>query len=92
MTALTAQLNEKQTVVEGLLTQAKGVAREQWGNLSNDKLAQLGGKKDQIVGKFQANYGDKWVVRHSKPVLIGTAVTIIASMLMVIFTRDKSQQ
>lgn len=92
MTALNIQLDEKRNVVDGVLTQAKGVAREQWGKLSHNEQAQLTGKKDQIIGKLQANYGDSWIVRNKGWVLIGTAVTAIGLALAFIFTRSQNQE
>lgn len=53
-----------QHVVGGKLMQAKGIVLEQLGNISNDERMRLAGKKDQLTGKLQANYGDKWLVRN----------------------------
>ncbi|MHC1859274.1 CsbD family protein, partial [Escherichia coli] len=35
----------------------KGKARASWGELTDDELTQIGGKKDQLVGKLQQKYG-----------------------------------
>lgn len=88
MTELEEQLKEKQDVVRGRLTQAKGVVKEQWGTLANDERTRLAGKKDQIVGKLQANYGDSWLRRHRNWVVFGTAVI---SLVAFFFIRSKSQ-
>ena len=43
--------------IEGNWKQFKGKAREKWGDLTDDELDQIGGKKDQLVGAIQARYG-----------------------------------
>lgn len=88
MTTLNVQLDKEQKMAHGKLTQAKGVVREQLGNLQNDELMRLAGKKDQMVGQLQANYGDSWVVRHSGWVLLGTAVAFVSAVLALRFTRS----
>jgi len=35
----------------------KGRIREQWGELTNDDMDRIGGKKDQLVGTIQSKYG-----------------------------------
>lgn len=35
----------------------KGKAKEQWGKLTDDDLAQVEGKKDQLIGALQKRYG-----------------------------------
>ena len=58
-------------IVEGNWKQVKGTVREQWGKLTDSDLEQIGGKKDQLVGRIQERYGmtreaaqqqaDQWV-------------------------------
>lgn len=43
--------------IEGKWTEVKGKARASWGELTDDELDQIGGKKDQLVGKLQQKYG-----------------------------------
>ena len=43
--------------IEGNWKQFKGKAREKWGDLTDDELDRIGGKKDQLVGAIQARYG-----------------------------------
>ncbi|MGH9446426.1 MAG: CsbD family protein [Terriglobia bacterium] len=43
--------------VEGKWKQAKGMAKERWGKLTDDDLNVISGKKDQLVGKLQERYG-----------------------------------
>ena len=64
MTTLEKQIEEKRTLVNGMLKQAKGITQEQWSNLSNDEKARLVGKKDQVVGKLQRDYGNSWAVEE----------------------------
>ncbi|MHB1296925.1 MAG: CsbD family protein [Gemmatimonadaceae bacterium] len=35
----------------------KGKVREQWGDLTDDDMDRIGGKKDQLVGTIQSKYG-----------------------------------
>lgn len=43
--------------VEGNWKQFKGKAREMWGELTNDDVESIMGKKDQLAGKLQERYG-----------------------------------
>ena len=43
--------------IEGKWKQAKGQAKEKWGELTDDELDQIDGKRDQLVGKVQERYG-----------------------------------
>lgn len=43
--------------VKGQWKQLKGTAREKWGDLTDDDLEYIGGKKDQLIGKLQERYG-----------------------------------
>ncbi|MFC7369388.1 MULTISPECIES: CsbD family protein [Vreelandella] len=43
--------------IEGNWKEMKGKARASWGELTDDELTQIGGKKDQLVGKVQQKYG-----------------------------------
>ena len=36
---------------------AKGKVREQWGELTDDDLDTIAGKRDQLVGAIQKRYG-----------------------------------
>ena len=89
MTTIDMQLNEKQNVINGKMTQAKGVMREQLGNLQNDELTRLAGKKDQIVGHLQANYGNSWLARHRSLVSMVTAIATIVAAVAFIFIRNQ---
>ena len=43
--------------VEGNWKQLKGRVKEQWGKLTDDELDIIRGRRDQLVGKIQENYG-----------------------------------
>lgn len=43
--------------IEGQWLQFKGNVRSRWGKLTDDDLAQVAGKKDQLVGRVQERYG-----------------------------------
>ena len=43
--------------IKGNWKQFKGKAKEQWGKLTDDELDQVEGKRDQLVGKIQKQYG-----------------------------------
>jgi len=44
-------------IFQGDLNFLKGKIKEQWGNLTDDDLVQISGKRDQLVGKLQKRYG-----------------------------------
>jgi uncharacterized protein YjbJ (UPF0337 family) len=43
--------------IEGNWKQLKGKARVQWGKLTDDQLDVIGGKREQLVGRVQEQYG-----------------------------------
>lgn len=43
--------------VEGNWNQWKGRLKEKWGDLTDDDIQMLDGRKDQIAGKLQERYG-----------------------------------
>ncbi len=43
--------------IEGSWSELKGKAKHQWGNLTDNDLSQIGGKKDELIGRIQARYG-----------------------------------
>jgi uncharacterized protein YjbJ (UPF0337 family) len=43
--------------VEGNWKQFKGKVKEQWGNLTDDDLDVIAGRRDQLEGKIQERYG-----------------------------------
>ncbi len=43
--------------LEGNWKQLKGKVRENWGKLTDDEVEEIGGRKDNFVGKIQEKYG-----------------------------------
>lgn len=43
--------------VEGNWQQAKGKVKEKWGQLTDDDLTVIGGRRDQLEGKLRERYG-----------------------------------
>jgi len=43
--------------IEGNWKQLKGKALEKWGEITDDEMDVIAGKKGQLVGKIQARYG-----------------------------------
>jgi len=42
---------------EGKWKQMKGALKEKWGKLTDDDLAVINGRRDQLEGKIQERYG-----------------------------------
>jgi uncharacterized protein YjbJ (UPF0337 family) len=52
--------------VEGNWKQFTGKVKEQWGQLTDDDLIVINGRRDQLEGKLQERYGyDKEQVRKN---------------------------
>jgi len=43
--------------VEGNWKQLKGRAKQQWGKLTDDDLAMIHGRREELAGKIQERYG-----------------------------------
>jgi len=43
--------------IEGNWKQMKGKVKQQWGQLTDDDMTKIAGKKDVLVGKIQERYG-----------------------------------
>jgi uncharacterized protein YjbJ (UPF0337 family) len=43
--------------IQGNWTQFKGRVKEAWGELTDDDLDVVDGRRDQLVGKLQERYG-----------------------------------
>jgi uncharacterized protein YjbJ (UPF0337 family) len=87
MTKLDTQIDSKKNAVAGTLTQAKGVARERWGQATNNSKLQFAGKKDQVVGTLQKNLGDSWAYRNKQFILLGSVVAALAAAVFYFFNR-----
>lgn len=46
-----------QETLEGNWKQLKGRVKETWGNLTDDDLDVIAGKRDQLAGRLQERYG-----------------------------------
>ena len=44
-------------IIEGKWNQVKGTVKEKWGDLTDDELTEIAGRKDQLAGKLQEKYG-----------------------------------
>jgi uncharacterized protein YjbJ (UPF0337 family) len=44
-------------VFKGKWMQLKGQIKEKWGQITDDELDEVGGQRDQLVGKIQERYG-----------------------------------
>lgn len=43
--------------IEGSWKEFKGKVREKWGDLTDDELDSIAGKRDQLIGRLQKRYG-----------------------------------
>ena len=43
--------------IEGKWKEMKGQLREKWGNLTEDDLEMIAGRRDQLIGRLQIRYG-----------------------------------
>ena len=43
--------------IAGKWTEMKGSVTERWGDLTDDELTKLGGKRDRLAGLIQQKYG-----------------------------------
>lgn len=46
-----------ENILEGKWMQLKGSIREKWGDLTDDEIEQISGKRDKLAGKLQERYG-----------------------------------
>lgn len=62
-------------IAAGKWKQIRGKIKEQWGQLTDDDIDRIDGKREQLVGKLQATYGkeradlekevDRFLASHS---------------------------
>lgn len=60
--------------LKGKWKEMSGKAKEQWGELTDDDIAEARGEREQLAGKIQQRYGkskeeaerevDEWMARH----------------------------
>lgn len=46
-----------ENILEGKWKQLRGSIRERWGELTDDELDQIAGKRDRLAGMLQERYG-----------------------------------
>lgn len=46
-----------QDIAEGNWKQLKGRVKEKWGQLTDDEVDQINGRRDNFTGKLQEKYG-----------------------------------
>lgn len=51
------QKSTNRNILESQWRQLKGKARQQWGRLSDDELAQISGNYEELAGLIQERYG-----------------------------------
>lgn len=44
-------------ILGGIWKQVKGRVKESWGELTDDEIEQIEGKRDKLAGKLQEKYG-----------------------------------
>jgi uncharacterized protein YjbJ (UPF0337 family) len=49
--------NDYSAVLEGKWNQLKGKVRQEWGDLTDDDMDRIAGKRDQLIGVIQERYG-----------------------------------
>jgi uncharacterized protein YjbJ (UPF0337 family) len=58
----------------------KGKIKQQWGQLTDNDLAQINGRRDQLEGKIQQRYGlAKDRVRKDVDDLVGRSVLVMVT-------------
>lgn len=60
--------------VKGKWKEMTGKVKEEWGDLTDDEIAEAAGEREQLVGKIQAKYGkskeqaeqdvDEWIAKQ----------------------------
>jgi uncharacterized protein YjbJ (UPF0337 family) len=68
-------------MIEGNWKQFKGRARKKWGELTDDDLDRVAGRRTELVGVLQARYGkakeqaereaDEWLKKLEEPASTG---------------------
>lgn len=44
-------------IIEGNWEELKGIVKEQWGELTDDRLQVIAGRREQLAGEIQQAYG-----------------------------------
>ena len=49
--------NSTENILEGKWMQLRGAIREKWGEITDDELDQIAGKREKFAGVLQEKYG-----------------------------------
>lgn len=70
-------MSTTQDIFLGQWHELKGLVRQRWGKLTDDDLAQMSGKTEELVGGLQRRYGygkaqaeieiNKWLNNNDRP-------------------------
>lgn len=44
-------------IIEGNWEKLKGEVKQRWGKLTDDRLTEINGSRDKLLGEIQAQYG-----------------------------------
>ena len=81
--------------IEGSWKEFKGKAKSQWGELTDDDLTQIEGRRDELIGKLQTRYGynkdrarqeiERWLdsVDQASQVVVGQAAAVKDDVMQV---------
>jgi len=68
-------MKSKTDILEGKWNQLRGKVKEQWGEITDDDVSKIEGKRDEIVGLLQERYGkakdaaerevDAWIEKNA---------------------------
>lgn len=50
-------MDATQDILKGKWLEVKGKAKQQWGKLTDDDIAKLSGKQEELAGVLQQRYG-----------------------------------
>jgi uncharacterized protein YjbJ (UPF0337 family) len=50
-----------ENILEGKWKQLRGAIREKWGELTDDELDQIAGKRDKLAGLLQEKYAERQI-------------------------------
>ena len=56
-TTAESEATEAWAKIKGAWTQSAGAVKEQWSKLTDDDIAEVDGRREQLIGKLQTRYG-----------------------------------
>ncbi len=54
---MSTTINLEEDILKGKWNQLKGQVRQKWGELTDDDIERVAGKRDELVGILQEKYG-----------------------------------